>query len=226
MLEWVKLVFKIENQISCSAILEQCSKGQARRLFVFKHVDKSQKGGRAATSLVFSAEAHAAIQQLFVTYPPTENEASWKFSDMPASEGGEPKSQKSNQRVSKCASLMAKSDIENQVALLSTRLQSMPTLQQVLVTSSFAVSHQRHLLVLKVWMSSFNLLQISQERAKLPIAKFKDEITSTIEKNQVSSLVNKDFRFSSCGSCLVGLFFVLSASNKCTISAVAFYLVH
>lgn len=131
-------------------------KGQARRLFVFKHVDKSQKGGRAATSLVFSAEAHAAIQQLFVTYPPTENEASWKFSDMPASEGGEAKSQKSNQRVPKCASLMAKSDIENQVALLSTRLQSMPTLQQ-----------------------------ISQERAKLPIAKFKDEITSTIEKNQV-----------------------------------------
>eukprot|EP00250_Pteridium_aquilinum_P000849 c11023_g1_i1 orf=66-3809(+) len=132
-------------------------KGQSRRLTVFKHGNESRKDKSVASSLVFSAEAHAAIQQLFVSYPPTENEASWKLNDT-ASEGGVGKSQKSKQRAFKNAqkSLMNESDIKKQVALLAARLQSMPALQQ-----------------------------ISQERAKLPITKFKDEIATTIEKNQV-----------------------------------------
>lgn len=133
-------------------------KGDARRLTVFKHGGESLKDQSVVTPLVFSADAHAAVQQLFCSYPPTENEASWKFEDMPASEGGASKSRKSKQYAFKNSSksLMGESDIKKQVAMLGARLRSMPALQQ-----------------------------ISQERAKLPIAKYKDEITSIIEKNQV-----------------------------------------
>ncbi|KAI5067330.1 hypothetical protein GOP47_0017858 [Adiantum capillus-veneris] len=127
-------------------------KGDDRRLFVWKPEDKFRKNKAAATSLTFSADARAAILQLFVTYPPTETEGSWRVDD---TQGRRSKAQKSKQKPANNV-LRIKTDIKKQVDLLSSRLQSMPALQK-----------------------------ITQERAKLPIAKFKDEIISTIEKNQV-----------------------------------------
>ncbi|MCO5611904.1 hypothetical protein L7F22_066163 [Adiantum nelumboides] len=130
-------------------------KGDGRRLSVWKPEDKLQKNKSAATFLAFSADAQATIQQLFVTYPPTETEGSWKLDDTPASQGRRGQLQRSKQKTIQNL-LTSETDIKKQVALLSSRLQSMPALRK-----------------------------ITQERAKLPIAKFKNEIVSTIQKNQV-----------------------------------------
>lgn len=135
-------------------------KGGARRISVFKIGGCLQKDQSVFSSLSFSAEARGAVLELFSCHPPTEDEASWKVEDMPASQKHTSNSQKAQQAPNCPANVfkpvMGQSDITKQVEMLGARLQSTPTLQQ-----------------------------ITQERATLPIAKFKDEITSCIEKNQV-----------------------------------------
>ncbi|KAH7388020.1 hypothetical protein KP509_16G053600 [Ceratopteris richardii] len=129
-------------------------KGADRCLTVWKIGGQSQKNNQSvAASLVFSADTRAAIQHLFLNYPPTENESSWKSDETANAHSGKARSQNT---VKIGTSVDSESYIKKQVSLLNKRLQSMPALRK-----------------------------ITQEREKLPIAKFKDEIISTVEKNQV-----------------------------------------
>ena len=108
-------------------------KGDGRRITVFKHQGEVLKDQSILDSLVFSAEARAAIRQLFYSYPPTENEASWKFDNIPASEGRGNKSQKSKRAAKNASkSLIGEVDIQKQVEMLAARFRSMPSMQQVL----------------------------------------------------------------------------------------------
>jgi hypothetical protein len=108
-------------------------KGASRCITVFKHRGEALRDRSILDSLVFSAETRAAIEQLFHLYPPTENEASWKFDNVPASEGRARKSPKSKHTAKNAPKFfMGEVDIKNQVEMLASRIQSMPFMQQVL----------------------------------------------------------------------------------------------
>eukprot|EP00249_Psilotum_nudum_P020389 c27681_g1_i1 orf=52-3915(+) len=136
-------------------------KGENRRLSVFKIGARQQKGQSPATELSFSAEAQAAMDELFSCFPPTLDEVSQKADEVsetsqPANSHLSEKQDLSMDSSNFCRPLMGKSEIAKQVAMLAARLKKRPALRQIM-----------------------------QERARLPIATFKDKITSNVEKHQV-----------------------------------------
>ncbi|XP_051151910.1 DExH-box ATP-dependent RNA helicase DExH6 [Andrographis paniculata] len=130
-------------------------RGQQRRISVYKTKKAvgSVKGKENLVSFRFSEGAKSVLQDLFTQYPPDDVE-------MTESKVGECSVKNGNVRGTKddmfCKPTMNKSDIENKVESLASKIKKVP-----------------------------NLRQITEERSKLPIASFEDNITSTVDSHQV-----------------------------------------
>lgn len=126
-----------------------------RRRLSVYKIGPSKQGQSEAKPLMFSVETQEVLKELFSRYPPTENEFASKVEEDLA---GEKKSTKEDNKpdLSFCKVSMSQSEIAKQVEMLASRVKKSPALQQ-----------------------------ISEKRSKLPIASFKDPITSAVDSHQV-----------------------------------------
>ncbi|CAM6097575.1 unnamed protein product [Calypogeia fissa] len=133
-------------------------KGDTRRVTVSKPVVGGQGKKEASTTpLSLSAEAQDVVAELFTSFPPTEDELMGKERVIEPCSPSAVKFRSNRRSTAEHNSApMGAADIANRTSLLASRLRKMPVLQQ-----------------------------IAEQRAKLPIAAFKDHIVETIENNQV-----------------------------------------
>ncbi|KAG6557198.1 hypothetical protein Mapa_001125 [Marchantia paleacea] len=132
-------------------------KGEARRVTVQKPASGHGKDQSTTTPLSFSAEAQEAVVDLFCRFPSTEEEVLWKERIVEPCDNTVPKPQgRGKSTGSRNALFTTPADIAKQVSQMASRLKNTPALQQ-----------------------------IAQDRSRLPIAAFRDVITSVVENNQV-----------------------------------------
>lgn len=126
-----------------------------RRCLSVYKTGPSKQGQSDAKPLAFSVETQEVLNELFSRYPPTEEEFVRKVEEDPAPEKRSTKADNKTDLSFGKAS-MSQSEIAKQVEMLASRIKKSPALQQ-----------------------------ISEKRAKLPIASYKDPITSAVDSHQV-----------------------------------------
>lgn len=183
--------------------LTLCRRGSQRRVSVYKTKKKADtKKEEGNPYLNFSDEAKQVLLDLFTYYPPEDTDVLTQMV-----ENGTEKTDKA--RVKKddifCRPSMNKAEIARKVKLFSSRIEEDPHLRQVLPLYQTALEMHSfcfgwHFLncVLSVRLylflehsyankfeGSWQFLQVTEGRSKLPIASYKDVIVSTIESHQV-----------------------------------------
>uniref|UniRef100_A0A803MHF9 RNA helicase n=1 Tax=Chenopodium quinoa TaxID=63459 RepID=A0A803MHF9_CHEQI len=151
-------------------ISKSSGKGKQRRVAVFKSKPKLECSEQRENPVItFSDESKRVLNDLFIRYPPGEDEVGKEYSNGPTDNNNNPRSRGKRENIF-CKPLMTKDEIEKQVELLTSKIQ------------------QKH-----------HLQEISKKRSKLPIATFQDVITSTILTHQlpacklIGSLTNVNF---------------------------------
>uniref|UniRef100_A0A5B7AJQ7 Putative ATP-dependent RNA helicase DHX36 n=1 Tax=Davidia involucrata TaxID=16924 RepID=A0A5B7AJQ7_DAVIN len=145
-----------EVHVLCSQMgmtSESSGRGNQRRVSVYKSKAKVEKGEENLNSFTFSEEAKEVLQDLFIRYPPDDQEVSEEMFGKHS--GKTDKIQVKKDDIFRKPS-MNKAEIAKKVESLASRVEK-----------------------------AANLRQIAEQRSKLPIASFRDAITSTIESNQV-----------------------------------------
>ncbi|XP_078176454.1 helicase in vascular tissue and tapetum [Carex rostrata] len=128
--------------------------GEQRQLSVYKRKKKQNKDEEhSMTRLGFSDESASVLRELFINYPPGDEDLSEGAVKTPNKKPGKAQA---NQDPTFCRPKLTKADIEKKVELLETRIKE-----------------------------SKQLRKIAEDKAKLPIASFRDAITSTLENHQV-----------------------------------------
>nr|XP_027064625.1 DExH-box ATP-dependent RNA helicase DExH6-like isoform X1 [Coffea arabica] len=133
-------------------------RGDQRRVSVYKTKKKVDSTNENLTSFTFSEEAKDILQDMFVRYPPDDDEMSQYISGMHNEKADKVRGKKDD-IFSK--PLLSKSEIAKRVEALNSRAEK-----------------------------NQNLRQITEGRAKLPIASFADIIKSTVESHQQVVLIS------------------------------------
>ncbi|KAJ0111776.1 hypothetical protein Patl1_01411 [Pistacia atlantica] len=138
-------------------ISKSSGRGKQRRVSVYKAKKDAEKGKERdnRTSLMFSEESKVVLQDLFTHYPPDDGESGEK---LVAKHDGKNNKKRGKRDDIFCKPPMNKAEITKKVELLASMIEKDANLRQVLVT---------------------------KQRSNLPIASFKNIVTSTIESNQV-----------------------------------------
>jgi hypothetical protein len=102
--------------------------GAQRRLSVYKTKKKQFKDEDPVTRLRFSEESANALRELFINYPPGDEDPSEGTVRKPSKKSGKAQM---NQDATFCRPNFTKADIEKKVALLDARIKESEQLQKV-----------------------------------------------------------------------------------------------
>ncbi|MQL90481.1 hypothetical protein Taro_023073 [Colocasia esculenta] len=132
--------------------------GDRRRLSVYKRKNKEaakKKEEESTTVLKFSEQTKSVLHDLFMRYPPGEEELNEGTLNDSARNSGKRQVKKDK---SFCKPSMSEEEIAKKLNSLAAKMEAAPQLRKVV-----------------------------EEKGKLPIAAFKDVITSTVESNQTAT---------------------------------------
>jgi len=168
--------------------------GDRRCLSVYKTKKKqnSNKDEDNTPCLTLSEEAKYVLQDLFTCYPPDEGELS-EGTLKNCSQAATKVQQKPDSSF--CKPSMRKAEIAKKVEMLAKRMNEEPRLRKVLAIwfiqkPDCFIFFLFHICCLPLWSGNVTAIewmdvQIAEGRRKLPIASFKDVITSNLETQQV-----------------------------------------